>query len=122
MSLGNQTVGFVSISSVGEPGYLGVKQKSRVLSLVHGGQFQPASVSEDPDAETNTATEIWLYTGPPSAVTLAAKSTGELVYDGTDSPEDLEGNRFRIEGPVQPEHDFSGQVDHVLITCKRQAG
>lgn len=122
MSLGSQTVGFVTITKSGEPGYLGLKAKNRALTLVHGGLFQPSTVAEAPDAQTNVATEVWIYTGPAEAAALVAKSTGELVYDGTTNPADVDANRYQIQGPPQPEHDLAGAVDHVVITVKRQAG
>lgn len=127
MSLGDQTVGFVSVSKSGTAGYLGLKTETRSLTLVNGCQFQPlggmsGGSTETPDAQTDVATITWIFTGPPVAAVLAAKSTDELVYDGTDDPTDIEANRYPIFGQVQPQHDFSGAVDHVVITCKKQVG
>ncbi len=121
MSFGSQTVGLVAIAETGPPGYLGVKAKQRIVTLRHGVHFRPAGVSETPDAETNVATELWKLTDAPDLVTLAAKSTGEVIYDGTDNPADVQANRFQIDGPIQPKHDFGG-AHHVTIMCKRKSG
>lgn len=122
MTLGGQTVALVAIASTGSPGYLGLKAASRTKTVVSGVHFRPFKTEETPDAETDVATEVWKLTAPPEAAVLAAKSTGELLYDGTSDPADVEANRFSIIGPVQPKSDLSGVVDHVTIMCKRQVG
>lgn len=122
MSFGGQTVGFVTITDSGSAGYLGLKPKSRTLALAHGVQFWPLETTEAPDAETNVTSEVWRFIGPPDAAALAAKSIGELVYDGTDDPADIAENRFQIVGPKKPRSDGAGTLHHVTIMCKRQAG
>lgn len=121
MSFGSQTVGLVTVTEAGPPGYLGVKAKQRTVTLRHNVHFRPAGTSETPDAQTDVATEVWKLTDASDLVSLAMKSTGELIYDGTPTPQDVKANRFQIEGPIQPKHDFGGE-HHVTIICKRQAG
>lgn len=121
MSFGGQTVGIVTVTATGTSGYLGLKQKNRVVNLVAGVHFRPFITTETPDAETDVATEVWKLTAPVEAAVLAAKSTGELLYDGTTNPADVKANRFQIQGPIQPKSDLS-QVHHVTIMCKRQVG
>lgn len=121
MSFGGQTVALVVVASAGDPGYLGLKAKTRTKTLRSGVHFRPFRTMETPDAETDVATEVWKLTDAPDIVSLAAKSTGEILYDGTDDPDDVEANRFQITGPVQPKSDLS-RVHHVTIMCKRQVG
>jgi len=124
VSFGGQTVGFVTVTDIGTPGYLGIKQKTRSVTLVSGVHFRPFSTTEAPDAETDVATEVWKLTAPPVAAVLAAESTGELVYDGTDNPTydpDDVSNVFQIQGPVQPKQDLA-ELHHVTVMCRRQHG
>ena len=118
--LGRQTVGIVTVTQTGDAGYLGVKAKARSMILRHNVHFRPVNTSET-DEQTNVATETWKLTDRPEIAVLAAKSTGEIVYDGTDNPADVEANRFRIDGPIQPKHSLDGP-HHVTIMCKRQVG
>ena len=111
----------MTIAADGAPGYLGLKTKTRVVSLVSGCHFRPFNTMETPVTETDVATEVWKLTAPPTAAVLAAKSTGELLFDGTDNPADTVGNRFQITGPVQPKYD-GGRVHHVTVMCQRQVG
>lgn len=121
MTFGGQTVGFVSITKPGTIGAYGLPAKARSVTLLPGCHFRTLSTAETPDTETNVATEFRKLTADPEAVALAAKSTGELLYDGTDSPEDVEANRFQIVGPLQPKYD-GDSVHHVTVVCKRQFG
>ena len=121
-SFGSQTVGFVTVTESGEPGYLGLKTKTKVVVKVSGCHFRPANATEV-DGQTDVATEVWKLTAPPAAAVLAAKSTGEIVYDGTDNPQlpsDL-NELFRIDGRIQPKFDLDA-VHHVTVMCKRQVG
>lgn len=128
MSFGDQTVVIVTVSETGAPGYLGMKAKAYTKAKVQGCHFRPTSSTESPKAETNTTQIVWKLTAPPEVAALAAKSTGQLVYDGSDSPEllDLESDAgkaatYQIDGPIMPKYDF-GELHHVTIMCKRQAG
>lgn len=119
MSFGYQTLGFVTVSEIGEPGYLGIKEKQRSVTLLHGCHFRQLSADEIV-TETDVVTEVWKGTCPPEAAALAAKSTGEVLYDGTSNPSDTKVNTFHIDGPKAPKSDL-GQVHHVTVICKRQA-
>lgn len=68
---------------------------------------------------TDIATEVWWCTAPPDPAALNATAAGVLIYDGTETPADVEENHYQITG-VEPFPDFSGAVDHVKITCQRQ--
>lgn len=127
---GGQTVGFVTVTQTGEAGYLGVTQQSRTVTLLGGVRFRPYSTEElagltsELKGLTNIAGELWKLTAPAEAAALSAKSTGEIVYDGTDTPEYDEAdtsNVFHIEGFNQPKPGMYGQVHHVTIVCQRQA-
>lgn len=121
MTLGPHTIGFVTVTESGDPGYLGLKTETRTVVLVSGGLMQPASVQERQALGTDVSTELWTWTGPAETAALAADSTGEILFDGTATPADVAGNRFQIEGPVMPESDFTG-VNHVVVMCRRQHG
>lgn len=127
---GGQTVGFVTVTNTGNPGYLGVTTEQRTAVLMHGVRFRPLSTEESAGLTselkgvTTVAGELWKFTGAAEAAALAADSTGEIVYDGTNSPQlddNNKGNRFRIEGFNQPKPDMYGTVHHVTIVCQRQA-
>lgn len=122
MSFGGQTVALVAIAATGSPGYQGIKATSRTKTVVSGVHFRPFQTLETPDTETDVATELWKLTAPPETAALVAKSTGELLYDGTDDPADVKANRFAITGPVQPKSGLGAKVHHVTIMCKRQVG
>uniref|UniRef100_UPI003C30EB7C Head closure protein n=1 Tax=Mycolicibacterium phage Mycofy1 TaxID=3349809 RepID=UPI003C30EB7C len=126
---GGQVVALVSVAETGVPGWGGLKAKARTTTRQPGVHFRPASSTETPDGQTNVATEVWKLTAPPTAAVLAAKPGGELVYDGTEHPESLDldsaagrAATFRVDGPIMPKYDLAGQVHHVTIMCKRQAG
>lgn len=119
---GRQTVGFVTVTSTGAPGYLGLRGESHEVVLMHGVRFRPLRADEM-TGQTDLSTEVWKLTAPSQATVLAAKSTGEILYDGTDSPawdDDDSSNRFQIDGPKQPKPGMLGGVHHVTIMCKRQ--
>ena len=94
----------------------------RTVVKVTGCRFRPAATAEV-DGQTDVATEVWKLTAPPNAATIAALSTGEIVYDGTSSPSlpDDPNELFRIDGRVQPKYD-NDAVHHVTVMCKRQVG
>jgi hypothetical protein len=125
VSFGGQSVGFVSVSQSGEPGFLGQRAEVRSLTVVSGCRFRPASTSEV-DRESDVASEVWKLTAPPEVAVLAADSTGELVYDGTSSPslpDDVnDPSVFRIDGPILSKFDMDGSVEHVTVLAKRQRG
>lgn len=112
MSFGGQTVTFVAVSETGDPGYLGLKTKTRTETAVTGCQFQSVSVSETPDGATDVATGVWRCVAPPVAAVLAAKPGGELKFDGV---------TYQIDGPIMPRYNRAG-LHHVTIMCKRQVG
>lgn len=119
MSFGAQTVTFVTVAETGQPGFLGVKAKSRAEVDVPGCHFRTfksaemdgEAASSGADGRTRVATEIWKCTAPPEAGVLAAKSTGEIKYKGM---------TFQIEGPIELNFDMGNQVHHVTIFAKRQ--
>lgn len=128
MSFGGQTVAFVAITAAGQPGWGGLRDKTKVATPLGGCHFRPASSTETPDSQTDVTTEVWKLTAPPAAAALAVKANGELVYDGSEHPEDIDlesdagkAATFQIDGPIMPKYD-GGQVHHVTIMCKRQAG
>lgn len=109
---GDQTIVLTTVSTSGEPGYLGLATQVRTDVTIAGCHGRVLSTAEV-DAQTDTATEIWKWTVPPVAAALAAKPSGELTY---------QGRVFQIDGPVMPKTDTAGQVHHVTILAKRQAG
>lgn len=127
MSFGGQTVAFVTVTETGQIGWGGLKSKDRAVTALSGCHFRPASSTED-DGQTDVTTEVWKLTAPPEAVDLSVKASGELVYDGTDHPEDLDldsdagkAATFQIDGPIMPKYGLDNSVHHVTIMCKRQA-
>lgn len=112
MSFGGQTVTFVTVTETGQPGFLGIKAKSRSEVAVSGCHFRPFKTTEVV-TETDVATEIWKCTAPAEAAAIAAKSTGEVKHNGL---------TFQIDGQIRPKYDLGGQIEHVTIFCKRQAG
>ena len=121
MSFGGQTVGFVTVTRSGTPDSLGMLAESRTLTLVSGCHFRPFVSTESPEGETNTTTIRWKLTAPPEAGVLAAKSTGELVYDGTRNPVQTPASTFKVDGPMLPKVD-GADVHHVTVYAKKQAG
>ncbi|AJA43310.1 head closure [Mycobacterium phage Sbash] len=128
-TFGDQVVALVTVTETGAPGWGGLKGKARTATKVTGCHFRLSSSTETPDGQTNVATEVWKLTAPPTAAALAAKPGGELIYDGTKHPEALDldtaagiAATFQIDGPIAPKYDVDGQVHHVTIMCKRQAG
>lgn len=113
MMLGGETVTFVTVTESGDPGYLGIKTKTRVETAVTGCRFRPLNADEAPDAATNTAVGVWKCTAPPEAAALAAASTGEVKVNGV---------TYQIDGPIMPKRTRSGVLHHITIMCKRQAG
>lgn len=125
MSFGGQTIAFVTVTRPGNPGYLGLAAESRTAVQVSGCRFRQSTSTEQPEATTDTATEIWKCTAPPEAAVLAETSTGELVYDGTSDPQvpDIaDGTVFYIDGPIAPKFNMDGSIHHVTIMAKRWAG
>lgn len=110
--LGGQTVTLTTVTTSGDPGYLGIKSETRTSVTVAGCRGRVLS-SEEMDTATDIATEVWKFTLPPVSAALAAQPTGELVYGG---------RVFQIDGPPMPKFDLHGQIHHVTIMGKRQAG
>lgn len=121
-SFGGQTVKLVTVAQSGSPGRLGLKAETRTAVTVSGCRGRVLSSSETPEQQTDVATEVWKWTLPPVAAALAAKATGELVYDGTASPVQTTASTFQIVGPIAEKRNMDGSVHHVTILCKRQAG
>lgn len=127
-SFGGQVVAFVTVASTGAVGWGGLKEKTKGATAVSGCRFRPFTTMEA-DQQTDVATEVWKLTAPPEAGVLAAASTGEILYDGTGSPDDLDldspeaqAATWQIDGQVQPKYDLDGTVHHVTVMCKRQRG
>lgn len=121
MTFGSQTVGFVVLTDTGDPGRLGMTAQTRTVVPVHGCRHRPLDASEAAQLETDVATTIWKTTAPPEAAAIAAKSTGELIYDGTDSPADVKANRLQIIGGSKPFEDFTDPFK-VTILAKKGSG
>lgn len=111
-SFGGQTVTLTTVTVSGNPGYLGIKAETRSSVTVSGCRGRVMSVDEV-DAATDVATEIWKFTLPPVSAALGASPTGELTYGG---------RVFQMDGPPAPKFDIGGQIHHVTIMAKRQAG
>ncbi|AVO21614.1 head closure [Mycobacterium phage MooMoo] len=128
MSFGGQVVAFVTITKTGEPGWGGLKEPSRTAVRVPGCHFRPANAAETPDEQTNVATEWWKLTAPAVEAVIEATAGGEIVYDGTEHPEELDldsdegiAATFQIDGPIRPKYDLD-RLHHVTVMCKRQVG
>lgn len=125
MTFGGQTVAFVTVSQTGQPGYLGLEDESRSATPLSGCRFRQLSAAEQPEGASNVASEVWKCTAPPAAAALAVRSTGELIYDGTNNPQlpdEPDTTVFYIDGPIAPKYDMDGTVEHVTILAKRWAG
>lgn len=109
MTFGGQSVTVVTVSESGEPGYLGVKTKTRSEVVVSGCHFRPLSTSETV-GQTDVATQLWKLTAPPVDAVLGLSAGDELVHADT---------TFQVDGVPLPKYDLAGQVHHVTVTCKR---
>lgn len=110
MSLGGQTVGFVTVSR-GAPGYLGLGAESRSTTNVSGCRFRPFVTTETPEGETDVATEMWKCTAPKAAFDLDIQPGDEMTYDG---------KTFHVVGMPAPKFNMDGSLHHVTIMAKRQ--
>lgn len=120
--LGSQTVKLSVIAQSGAPGYLGMKSETRTDVTVTGCRGRVLSAQETAELQTDVASEIWKWTLPPEAAAATARSTGELVYDGTANPVRTATSVFQIDGPIRPKYDMDGTLHHVTLMAKRQAG
>ena len=120
--LGRQTVKIATVTQSGTPGFLGMKSETRTDVTVSNCRGRVLPATETPEQQTDVATEIWKWTLPPAAAAIAAKSTGELVYDGTASPTRTATSVFQIDGAIQPKFNMDGTLHHVTVMAKRQAG
>jgi hypothetical protein len=108
-SFGGQTIVLTTVTTSGQPGYLGIMTEVRTDTTVTGCHGRVLSTAEI-DAQTDTSTEVWKWTVPPVAAAINAKPNGELTYGG---------RVFQIDGPVMPKTD-GATVHHVTILAKRQ--
>ena len=122
MTLGGQTVKLGVVTSTGAPGFLGIKAESRTDVTVTGCRGRVLTADETAELQTDVATEVWKWTLPPESAAATAKSTGELVYDGTATPARTATSVFQIDGPIQPKYNMDGTLHHVTLMAKRQAG
>ena len=120
--LGKQTVKLGVVTQTGAPGFLGIKSETRTDVTVSGCRGRVLSATETAELQTDVATEIWKWTLPAAAAAATAKSTGELVYDGTATPARTAASVFQIDGPIQPKYNMDGTLHHVTLMAKRQAG
>jgi hypothetical protein len=111
MFLGDQTVGFVTITD-GALDELGIPAQVRTTVNVPGCRFRPLSAAETVDL-TDVATEVWKCTAPPSAAALV-DATGELVHDGV---------TYQVIGGPKPYPDaFRSDTFKVTVMCEKQVG
>lgn len=117
---GRQTITFVTVTTSGQPGYLGLTPDSDSGVDVEGCRFRPVSAAEEQDSANSSspiqstagvATGIWKATCPPVAAVLNAKPNGKLIVDDA---------TYSIEGPVMPRTDMLGVLHHVTVMCRRQ--
>ncbi|MGE2733847.1 hypothetical protein [Mycolicibacterium vaccae] len=122
MEFGEQTVGFVVVVS-GEPDGNGVRPKARTQVNVAGCRFRPLRADEAAGL-TGVSSKAWKCTAPPDEVVLAADAVGELVYDGTDTPQrgGDDANVWEIEGGALPFNDFSNDVFKVTVFATNTRG
>lgn len=120
--LGKQTVKLGVVTSTGAPGFLGIKAESRTDVTVSGCRGRVLTADETAELQADVATEVWKWTLPPESAAATAKSTGELVYDGTATPARTAASVFQIDGPIQPKYNMDGTLHHVTLMAKRQAG
>lgn len=109
MMPGGHTVTFVPMSITS--GRLGATTAAGSGVDVYGCFMQPVHVSEIV-TDTDVGTELWRCIAPPVAAVLAAKTTGELIFNS---------RTYQITG-AKPYSDFPGLVDHVTIDCEIQVG
>jgi hypothetical protein len=112
MTFGGHTIVLTTVTTSGEPGYLGLQSETRTNVTVGGCHGRVLSTAEV-DAQTDTTSEVWKWTVPPVAAALAAKPADELTY---------QGRVFQIDGPPMPKCDIDGTPHHVTLLAKRQAG
>jgi hypothetical protein len=110
---GNTTVGFVTITTSGEPDEFGVRPETETIVEVAGCRHRPLSASEASEVGVEISTQVWKTTAPPSAAAIAAESTGRLTVDG---------DTFQIIGGAQPFTDMDSRPFKVTILSKKQEG
>lgn len=111
MRFGGQTVTFVTVT-LGDRGYLGVREATPTETAVTGCRFRPLS-AEETEGITDVSTGIWKATIPPVDAAVNAQPSGEIKVDGV---------TYQIDGPVQPKRNMDGSLHHVTILCKKQDG
>jgi hypothetical protein len=111
MTLGGQTVTFISVTGSGTYDSLGVEATTRTEVDVMGCHHRPLRAEETPEWLTNIATQIWKTTAPPEAAALAADANGELEVDGI---------AYHVIAGAQPFTDLSGRVRKVTILSRKQ--
>lgn len=110
---GNTTVGFVTITTSGEPDEFGVYPETETVVEVPGCRHRPLNATEAAEVGVSIGTQVWKTTAPPEAAAIAAKSTGHLkVGDDT----------FHIVGGAQPFSDMGSRPFKVTILSKKQEG
>lgn len=113
MTLGAQTVTFVSFTEGATPDSLGIKPETAVEVEVAGCVFEPLRVDETPQTEVDISTQVWRCTAPPVAAAVNADGTGLLKYGGI---------TYQIVGGARPCRDFAGALSHVVVLAQRQVG
>lgn len=117
MSLGNQTVIFVTITD-GALDRLGIPVKVRTEVPVSGCRFRPMGFDEAV-ALTDLATRPWKCTAPPHPAVMAMAAaidggaTGELKVGGV---------TYQIVGGVKPFPGYAGGTHKVTVICQIQSG
>ena len=110
MTFGGQSITVVTVTRSNTPGYLGIAAESRSETVVSGCRFRPVSSVESSDGLTDTTTQVWKCTAPPTSPVLNVVSGDEVLCDGV---------RYQVDGEVMPKYDMAGAVEHVTIMCKR---
>lgn len=111
-AFGAQTVTLRSVVT-GAAGKRGVKARSGTSTSWSGVLFRPVQTNEPTGGNTDTITQMFKATGPPTAAALAADETYEI--DCATDP--FAGTYVVTEVKHHP--DFSGQVHHVSILCRK---
>jgi hypothetical protein len=108
VSFGGQTVTLRSVV-LGSAGRMGIKAKTSASTTWAGVLFRPVQSTEPTGGNTDVITQMFKATGPATTASLAADETYEMDYGG---------DTFVIT-EVRKHPDFSGQIHHVSMLCRK---
>lgn len=109
-TFGAQTVTAITATGTGSYDSLGMPTVTTTRADIPGCRHRPLRFDETPEFVTNTATQVWKTTAPPTAAALAVGPNAVL---------EVAGIKYKVIAGAQAFTDFSGQVHKVTILSQR---